>query len=174
MYIYSRMKPMALILGILLMVIGIIFLTVPDRVTEFLAIFVGAVITVFGLLRVATVAARWKVMINRGVLLTFGIILSGLGIFMLFNPNVTITLVGAIIGIFAIIMAFDRFVTANRLKGQINVVPTIISGLIHLTFGVGMIYSAIVVFSIIIILIGIYLLVSGVMILLSSFLFQDF
>ncbi len=174
MYIYSRMKPMALILGILLMVVGIIFLTVPDRVTEFMAIFVGAVITVFGLLRIATVAARWKVMLNRGVLLTFGIILSGLGIFMLFNPTVTITLVGTIIGVFAIIMAFDRFVTANRLKGQINVVPTIISGLIHLAFGVGMIYSAIVVFSVIIILIGIYLLISGIMILLSSFLFQDF
>lgn len=174
MNIYSRMQPMSIMLGVLLMVVGIIFLTVPDRVTEFLAIFVGAVITVFGLLRIATVAARWRVMLNRGVLLTFGIILSGLGIFMLFNPTVTITLVGAIIGVFAIIMAFDRFVTANRLKGQINVIPTIISGLIHLAFGVGMIYSAIVVFSIIIILIGIYLLISGVMILLSSFLFQDF
>ncbi len=174
MNIYSRMQPMSIMLGVLLMVVGIIFLAVPDRVTEFLAIFVGAVITVFGLLRIATVAARWRVMLNRGVLLTFGIILSGLGIFMLFNPTVTITLVGAIIGVFAIIMAFDRFVTANRLKGQINVVPTIISGLIHLAFGVGMIYSAIVVFSVIIILIGIYLLISGVMILLSSFLFQDF
>ncbi len=174
MYVYSRMKPMGLILGILLMVVGIIFLAVPDRVTEFLAIFVGAVITVFGLLRIVTVAARWKVMFNRGVLLTFGIFLSALGIFMLFNPTVTITLVGTIIGVFAIILAFDRFVTAKRLKGQINVVPTIISGLIHLAFGVGMIYSAIVVFSIIIILIGIYLLISGVMILLSSFLFQDF
>lgn len=174
MNLYSRMQPMSIMLGVLLMVVGIIFLTVPDRVTEFLAVFVGAVITVFGLLRIATVAARWKVMLNRGVLLTFGIILSGLGIFMLFNPTVTITLVGAIIGVFAMIMAFDRFFTANRLKGQINVVPTIISGLIHLAFGVGMIYSAIVVFSIIIILIGIYLLISGVMILLSSFLFQDF
>ncbi len=174
MYIFSKMKPMALTLGILLMVVGIIFLTVPDRVTEFMAIFVGAVITVFGLLRIVTVAARWKIMHNKGVLLAFGLILSGLGIFMLFNPTVTVTLIGAIIGAFAIIMAFDRFVTANRLKGQINVVPTMISGLIHLAFGVGMIYSAIVVFSVIIILVGIYLLISGVMILLSSFLFQDF
>jgi uncharacterized membrane protein HdeD (DUF308 family) len=174
MFIYSRMKHMSIILGVLLMVVGIIFLAIPDRVSEFMAIFVGAVITVFGLLRLATVAANWKVMLNRAVLLTFGIILTGLGLFMLFNPAVTITLVGAVIGVFALIMAFDRFITANRLKGQINVVPTIISGLIHLAFGIGMIYSAILVFSIIIILIGIYLLISGVMIMLSSFLFQDF
>ncbi|MGM0651915.1 MAG: HdeD family acid-resistance protein [Bacillota bacterium] len=165
---------MSIMIAILLMVLGIVFLTVPDRVTEFLAIFVGAVITVFGILRIATVAGRWKVMHNRGILLTFGILVSGLGIFMLFNPAVTITLVGAIIGVFAIIMAFDRFVTANRLKGQMNIVPTIISGLIHLAFGIGMIYSSIIVFSLIIVLIGIYLLVGGVMILLSSFLFQDF
>lgn len=173
MYIYSRMKHMGIILGVLTMVIGIIFLTIPDRVSEFIAIFVGVIITVFGLLRIATVAARWKVTRNRAAHLTFGIILAGLGLLMLFNPAITLTLVGAVIGIFALVMAVDRFVTANRLKGQINVVPTIISGLIHLAFGIGMLYSAIVVFSIIIMLIGIYLLISGVMILLSSFLFQD-
>jgi membrane protein HdeD len=173
MYLYSRMKHVSIMLGILLMVVSIIFLTIPDRVSEFMAIFIGAIITVFGLIRIASVVARWKETGNRAALLTFGIILAGLGLFMLFNPAITLTLVGAVIGIFALVMAFDRFVTANRLKGQINVIPTITSGLIHLAFGIGMLYSAIVFFSIIIILIGIYLLISGIMILLSSFLFQD-
>ncbi len=174
MYAYDRVKPFSLLLGILLMVIGIVFLAAPDRVAEFLAVFVGAVITVIGIFRIIMVLARWNVIINRAILLALGIILTVLGTFMLFNPDITITLVGAIIGIIAIMLAIDRFVTANRLKNTINVTPTIISGLIHLAFGIGMIYSAIVVFSIIIVLAGIYLLISGVMFALSSLFFRDF
>jgi len=173
-YAYDRVKPFSLLLGILLMVIGIVFLAAPDRVAEFLAVFVGAVITVIGIFRIIMVLARWNVIINRAILLALGIILTVLGTFMLFNPDITITLVGAIIGIIAIMLAVDRFVTANRLKNTINVTPTIISGMIHLAFGIGMIYSAIVVFSIIIVLAGIYLLISGVMFALSSLFFRDF
>jgi len=173
-YVYDRVKPFSLVLGILLMVIGIVFLAAPDRVAEFLAVFVGAVITVIGIFRIVTVAASWNVIINRGILLAFGILFTILGLFMLFNPDITITLVGAVIGILAIMMAIDRFVTANRLKKVANVTPTIISGLIHLAFGIGMVYSAIVVFSIIIVLAGIYLLISGVMFALSALFFRDF
>ncbi len=174
MYVYDRLKPMSLMLGILLMVIGIIFLAVPDRVTELLAIFVGAVITVFGIFRIITVAVRWNVLINRVLLLILGILILLAGIFMLFNPDMTITLFGAIIGLFAIMLAVDRFITANRFKRSANIMPIVISGLIHLAFGVGMIYSAIVVFSIIIVLIGIYLIIAGGMFALSALFFHDF
>lgn len=174
MTVYDKVRPFSLLLGIALTVIGIIFLAAPDRVTEFLAIFVGAVITVIGVFRIITVALGWKTILNRGLLLAFGIIMTGIGVFMLFNPEATIAMVGAIIGILAIMLAIDRFITANRLKKTTNVTPTIISGLIHLAFGMGMIYSAIVVFSIIIVLTGIYLLISGVMFALSALFFQDF
>ncbi len=174
MYAYDRIKPFSLLLGIVLMVTGIVFLAAPDRVAEFVAIFVGAVITVIGIFRIITVVMSWNVITNRGLLLGFGIILTTLGILMLFNPDITITLVGAIIGIFAIMLAIDRFMTANRLKNTANITPTVVSGLIHLGFGIGMVYSAIVVFSIIIVLAGIYLLISGVMFALSALFFQDF
>ncbi len=174
MFAYERIQPVGLIVGIVLMVIGIVFLFVPDRVTEFLAVFVGAIITVFGIFRLITVAAKWRVIAHRNLLLIFGIIILLIGLFMLFNPDVTITLVGTIIGIIAIMLGVDRFVTANKLKQTANITPTIISGVIHLAFGVGMIYSAIVIFSIIIVLIGIYLLISGVMFTLSSLFFRDF
>jgi len=174
MYVYDRIKPMGLLLGILLMVIGVVFLAVPDRVTEFLGVFVGAVVTVIGIFRITAVAVSWRVIINRGLLLIIGIIVFLAGIFMLFNPDITITIIGAIIGILAIMLAVDRFFTANRYKRSANVTPTIISGLIHLIFGIGMIYSALVVFSIIIIFIGIYLLIAGIMFTLSTLFFPDF
>ena len=174
MPVYDKVKPFSLLLGITLMVIGIIFLAAPDRVAEFLAIFVGAVITVIGVFRIITVALSWKAILNRGLLLAFGIIMTVIGVFMLFNPEITISMVGAVIGILAIFLALDRFTAANRLKKITNVTPTFISGLIHLAFGIGVIYSAIVVFSIIIVLTGIYLLISGVMFALSALFFRDF
>jgi len=174
MHAYDRVKPFGLLLGIILVALGVVFLIAPDRVAEFLAIFVGAIITVSGLFRIITVAAWWKTMANRGLMLAFGIVILALGIFMLFNPDITITIVGTIIGVFAILLAFDRFITANRLKRELNVLPTVISGLVHLVFGIGMIYSAIVVFSIIIVLIGIYLLFAGTMFILSVLFFRDF
>ncbi len=164
---------MGLLLGIILMVVGIIFISIPESVAEFLAIFTGAVIIIFGLFRIITVVQGWELTVNRALLLLFGIILSAIGFFMLFNPDAALTIIGAVIGIFAIILALDRFITANRLKGQINTLPTIISGLIHLIFGLGMIYSAVFVFSVIIILTGVYLLITGIMIALSASLFHD-
>lgn len=171
---FDRLKPMGLLVGILLIIFGVIFLAAPDRVAEFLAVFVGAVITAFGLFRIIAVIARWNLLMNRILMLTLGIILFAIGLFMLFNPEITITVIGAIIGVFAILMAIDRFITANRIKSEINILPTVISGLIHLAFGVGMIYSAIITFSIIIIIAGIYLLIAGIMIVLSTLLFHDF
>lgn len=171
---FDRIKPMGLLVGILLTIFGVIFLAAPERVAEFLAVFVGAVITAFGLFRIIVAIARWNLLFNRVLMLALGIIIFAIGLFMLFNPEITITVIGAIIGIFAILMAIDRFMTANRIKGEMNTLPTVISGLIHLAFGVGMIYSAIITFSIIIIIAGIYLLIAGIMIVLSTLLFRDF
>jgi len=170
----NRIKAVGIFLGILIMVIGTVFLVIPDKIAEFLAVFVGALITVVGILRIITVIGWWDVIINRAVRMAFGIFMLIAGIFMLFNPDVTITIVGAVIGVVAIILAADRFITANKQKNSTNITPTIISGLIHLTFGVGMIYSALVMFAIIIVLIGIYLVIAGVMFTLSALFFHDF
>lgn len=174
MYISDSLKPFGIIIGISLMILGVVFLAAPDRVAEFIAIFIGALISVIGLFRIITVLAGWRYLLNRVLILIFAILLLAAGLFMLFNPNVTIVFVGFIIGFFAILMAFDRFVTANRLKKEMNVLPTVISGLIHLLFGLGMIYSSILVFSIIIVIAGIYLLIAGIMFTLSTFYFRDY
>lgn len=171
---FGRLKPAGLLLGVILMIAGVIFLVVPDRVTEFLAIFTGALIAVFGLFRVILAIVQWNSTVNRVVILAVGILFSLIGIFMLVNPKITIAILGAIIGLFAIIIAFERFIKAYRIKEAVNTLPTVISGLIHLAFGIGMIYSAIAVFSIIIVLIGIYLMIAGIMISLSTLFFQDF
>ncbi|MBW6464424.1 MAG: DUF308 domain-containing protein [Firmicutes bacterium] len=174
MQVTYSLKPFGLLLGITLMIIGVVFLAVPERVAEFIAIFIGAIISVIGLFRIVTVFAGRRYMFNRVLMLIFGALILAAGIYILFNPNITIVFVGFIIGIFAILMALDRFVTANRLRNEINVIPTVISGLIHLAFGIGMIYSSILIFSIIIVIAGIYLFVAGIMFTLSTFYFRDY
>ncbi len=174
MFAYQRIQPAGLFIGILLMVVGLIFLFVPDRIAEFMAIFVGAVIAVFGIFRIITVLLHWNVVANRIIMLIIGLIILLVGLFMLFNPDITITLTGAIIGIIAIMLGVDRFITANKLRLKMNTTPTVISGLIHLAFGIIMLYSALAVFAVIIVLIGIYLFISGVMFTLSALFFRDF
>jgi uncharacterized membrane protein HdeD (DUF308 family) len=163
-----------MLFGLALIIIGIIFIAFPNLIAQFLAAIVGAIIVLYGLFRMITVLNSWPYLPNRIPLLIVGILLFIAGIVLLFNPDLTISIAGMIIGIFAALMATDRFITANRLKGQINVWPTVISGIIHLIFGLVMIYSAVVVFSVIIVLIGIYLLVAGIMFLLSATYFRDF
>ncbi len=163
MYIDERIRSVGLIIGILLMVIGIIFLVIPDRIAEFLAVFIGAIITVLGAFGLIMVVSNWRLLLNRALPLIIAIVMLVAGILMLSNPDITITIVGAIIGVFAILLAVERFTTAGRLRGRANITYLVVSGLIHLVFGVGMIYSAVIVFSIIIILMGIYLLIVGIM-----------
>ena len=174
MYIAGSNKSFGLVLGIILIAFGIIFLVAPDRVAEIIAILVGGLITAVGFFRLATLISRWHYISDRVYILIVSLLIFGAGLYILFNPNRAIALIGIVIGFFAIFMAIDRFITANRLKREINVLPTIITGLIHLAFGIGMIYSAVVVFSIIIVIIGIYLLLAGVMVTLSTFYFRDY
>ena len=70
---FGRLKPLGLLLGVILMIAGVIFLVVPDRVTEFLAIFTGVLIAVFGLFRVILATVQWNSTVNRVVILAMGI-----------------------------------------------------------------------------------------------------
>ncbi|MDY6827255.1 MAG: DUF308 domain-containing protein [Bacillota bacterium] len=174
MFIYERFRPTGTFFGLAMIIMGIIFIAFPGLIAQFLAAIVGAIIVLYGLFRTITVVNGWPYLPNRFPLLIVGILLFIAGIMLLFNPNLTISIAGTIIGIFAVLTATDRFITANRLKGQINVWPTVISGIIHLVFGLVMIYSAVFVFSVIIVVIGIYLLVAGIMFFLSATYFHDF
>ena len=70
---FGRLKPLGLLLGVILMIAGVIFLVVPDRVTESLAIFTGALIAGFGLFRVILATVQWNSTVNRVVILAMGI-----------------------------------------------------------------------------------------------------
>jgi uncharacterized membrane protein HdeD (DUF308 family) len=171
---FRRYRPFSLLTGAILIVLGIVFLSAPGRVAEFMAILAGAAIAAVGLLRLIVVTASWSLLVKPVMSLITGLIFLTTGILMLLNPEVTITITGAVIGIFAVLMALDRFTTAYRIKHRINILPTVISGLIHLAFGIAMIYYAFIALAAIIVLAGLYLTVAGIMSILSARVFNDF
>jgi len=170
----ERIKPLGLFLGVILMVIGIIFIAFPGQIINFLASLIGAILLVVGLVRVIAVLVNWKELKNQVLLLLFGLAVLAAGVYMIVNTQVTVTLIGIILGIFAILMAFDRFASANRRKEGTSIIPAILFGLVHLAFGIGLIYASMAMFSIVVIIYGLYFFLAGLMVVLSLLLYKDF
>ena len=175
----KKLKKLGLFLGLIFIVIGVVFFAFPDKVVEILALIIGIGILVYGGGKAFGLAFSWKSQDNSMASKIFSLVVDSalifLGIYLLINNNVTISAVGLVIGLFALLSAFDRFsVAVQRIKLKLRVMPTIIFGIIHLLFGIGMIYAAISMLSAIIMMAGLYLIVSGIMIILSTCYFFDF
>ncbi len=170
----DRIKPFGLFLGFILMILGIVFLVIPTQVVSFMATLTGAALIVTGLIRVLTVSINWKNLNNQLLLLLLGLAILGIGIYVILNTQATVTLIGIILGVFAILMALDRFLTAFKDKENRSRVPPVLFGLIHLAFGVGLIYASMAMFSLVVVLYGLYFFLVGLLVVLSLLLFKDF
>lgn len=170
----EKIKPLGLFLGLMLMIIGVVFIAIPSQIVSFIALIIGAALVVIGVVRVLFVLINWKALNNQPLLLIIGLAILGVGIYILINTQATIAIIGIVLGVFAILMALDRFVTAFKRKEEVKIMPSILFGLIHLAFGVGLIYASMSMFSIVVVLYGIYFLVAGLMIVLSLLIYKDF
>lgn len=171
---FEKIKSAGILFGLALIVAGVLFLVFPEKVITFMAYITGAVITGYGLFRGFIVAVQWKDISKRYFKLTVSLLSIALGIFIIVNTHITVAALGIVIGIFAILLAFDRFnVALLRKQAGINNTWSIASGFIHLAFGIGMFYSAFTVISVIVSIIGIYLLMAGIMVVLSTSYFFD-
>jgi len=170
----ERIKPLGMFLGVMMIILGVIFIAIPGQIINFLATLIGAILLVVGLVRVIAVFVNWKEMKNQVLLLLLGLAVVGAGIYMIVNTQVTVTIIGIILGIFAILMALDRFASAGRNKEGAGSIPAILFGLIHLAFGIGLIYASMAMLSIVVVLYGLYFFLAGLMVVLSLLLYKDF
>jgi uncharacterized membrane protein HdeD (DUF308 family) len=170
----ERIKPLGMFLGVMMIIIGVIFIAIPGQIINFLATLIGALLLVTGLVRVIALSVNWKDYQNQVLLLLFGLAVMAVGVYMIVNTQVTVTLMGIILGIFAILMAFDRFLSVSRRKEGTSIIPAIIFGFIHLAFGVGLIYASMAMLSIVVVIYGLYFLIAGLMVVLSLLLYKDF
>lgn len=174
MILISKLKHFGYILGFGLMILGAAFISMPERIVGIMTVLTGAILLLYGLFRTIFVIFRWNNAKNRVLLLILGLALMAAGSYFLLNTLATVRITGMVLGILAILLAFDRFAAAHKMHGQVNILPAVITGLIHLAFGTVLFYSSLKMFAFIIILCGIYLFASGVMVVLSLRLFNDF
>jgi len=171
----KKIKSLGVFGGIILILVGVVFLVFPQEVVEILALVVGVGILIYGAFSAIVTAIKWNNTRNRVLRIILAIFFIILGVYLLINSDVTISAVGVVIGLLAVFSAFDRFLMANeRRKEGLKFGPTCIFGLIHILFGVGMIYSSLVMISFIVMLAGIYVLIAGIMVILSTCYFFDF
>lgn len=171
---YKQLKSLGLWLGLILIGLGLVLLIWPEKIIGFIAIIIGIGVLLFGLVKGISLARNWKNSSNNIHKTALVILLLGLGIYVLVNTNVTTTAIGFCIGIFAIITALDRFsVAIERKRLGFKIGTTILFGIINLAFGVGVILSSVYVMSFVLMLVGIYLIVEGIMIIVSSRILLD-
>ena len=159
----------------ILAVLGVILIIFPEKIVGFIGLLLGIFLVITGLLRCYTLMKTWEQRgVSRGFALALAVLILVLGIFLLMNRSIAVAFISVVIGVFAVVSAADRYsVMRARRELDMPVASTVISGLIHLLFGIGMITMPLFGASLIIIVTGLYLIVAGVMVLLSSCIFFD-
>ncbi len=174
MFGVSRLKRLGYFLGIALMILGAAFIAKPDQIVGLITILVGAALLLLGLFRSLAVFFKWDTLKNRVLPLSVGLILMAAGLYVLLNTRATIHITGIVLGVLAILLAAERFGFAWKTRGRADITPAVLFGVIHLAFGIGLIYASLQMFSIIVVLYGVYLFAAGLMVVLSLRLFNDF
>ena len=174
MDIIKKLKSFGIVFGIIAIVIGALLAFRPVQTEMVLNTAVGAGLLVMGVVKIIQELMSRKEMERSGLYLILPVLMVILGIYILINPGMTMFTIGMSIALFAFIMAVDRFAAANgRRKNGLDFKGAVIEGVIHLLFGIFMCYNAVEVVLAITIVTGIYLILVGIMIIVSSIYLKD-
>ena len=169
----SLFKKFGVISGLILIAVGILFYVYKTEVTEFLAVIIGLAVLIIGVYNIVYAAVTWKSS-NRLPALLVGILLAAVGAYLILNNEVTIFIIGVSIGVIAFLAGIDRFRSAYRLiRAKLGGGYAILSGCVQIIFGVLMCIVPGYGVSVLVMLMGVYLIVSGLMILISCLKFHD-
>lgn len=174
MDLFKQMKAMAIVLGIIMAAMGIILLVYPETVINILATAIGALVTAYGGFRTISSIVRRREIPQPALRIALSALLLVCGFYILFNTSITISFISVVIGLFAVILALDRFSTAmSRKKEGLKIGSAVGFGLLHLLFGAAMICMPLMGTSALVMLAGCYLLIGGIAILASACYFRD-
>ena len=166
----GKFKSLGIFGGVILLALGVVFIVFSEQVTEIMGMLVGLGILFIGIARLLQVLSHSPADVvthKTGRVILSGIMIC-IGAYLLINGKVAISFVGVIIGIVAFAAGVDRFIVANeRRKMGLPRGLTILSGVIHILFGLLMIYAAVQVVNMLVIFSGIYLIAAGVMMIIS-------
>ncbi|MBR6444127.1 MAG: DUF308 domain-containing protein, partial [Firmicutes bacterium] len=174
---FKKLKSLGIFAGLILMAVGILFLIFNKQVAELLGVFVGLGILLVGVIRliITLKGSPGETQKNKVVRIIVSVIMIGLGLFLLIDNQAATSLIGLVIGIIAFAAAFDRFMVAS-MRGRLGLPIgfTIFFGILHLIFGVFMIYASLEMIAMMVVITGIYMIFAGVTIIISAGFLGDF
>ncbi len=169
MDITSTFKKFGVILGILIVLFGLSIFIWPVKVLSIIEIVIGAAFLLAGVAGVIKVARDSNIVSGKAVKILPGILLIFLSISILVFPFSTLYMVGILIGIFALLSSFQQFVLAKVAKTTgASMTPFIVMGVVNLLFSVGMFMASISMMSFMLMFMGAYAVIYGVMLIFSS------
>lgn len=167
-------KKFGILSGIVLAAAGVVCYVFERQVVAFfgvaagLSLFVaGAYFTIFALIM------RKKGNMSVSKLIT-GILLLVCGIYLMSHSDLMVRMTGVFIGVFAFLAGIDRFAVAwSRMRTGSGRNKNILFGLIHMIFGISMCVIPTWGVDMLVKFTGFYLIVSGIMVLVSTIKYHD-
>ena len=174
MFNLHRLKSMGTFFGGLIAAIGIFFLGWPEIVVHFLAGVIGLSACAAGIYMAIASRYRYNQTPYTRTKMVLGIIFFILGILITINPNLTVTVAGLFVGFLAFLSAAERIYTGlTRRRMGLKYGANMIFALIHGLFGLLMFYAAMKAFSLIVMMAGVYLLIAGGLMIISTAYLRD-
>jgi len=172
---FRQYKAVGIIAGIIAALLGIFMLAKPVLFEEVFNWIVGAVLLIAGAIKIINTLVKRNEIKYFGPNIIAGIAFVALGLFVIVYNGAIIFIIGITIGIFAFILAFDRFMmVAERKQMGLPWGQTLLFGIIHFIFGCLFVYQSFAAVTALVMVAGIYMIVTGIMFIISSIKFTDF
>lgn len=173
--INEYIKKMGMFSGIVLIALGILLYVCKFLIVDFFTAAVGITVLAAGVYKAAEAMMIRKKQMPYVWIAVSSVIFIIAGVYLLLNPMATIRIIGVFIGVFAFTSGFDRFKMASVRKNiELNYSVTLITGIIHMIFGVIMCIAPGYGMNVLVMIAGLYMIISGIMILMSAVWFGDF
>lgn len=155
--------------GVIVSLTGVLFLSLSDEVARTLVFLAGITSLLSGAFVIFETSLNYKQGSFKFIRLILGAFISAIGIFMIFNSDVTMIMIGYFLGILAMAAAVERFLIAyqRKLNSQ-KYGAMIIYGLINIIFSILILFTARLALPLIVMIIGVYLLVSGALVIAGT------
>ncbi len=161
---FSRTKPIVLITGLVMTILGIVILVHPLTAIVTLIRIMGIVLAAYGVFNIASAIVRGDPLRNSPGELALGAITLIPGAIMIINPSGLVTVAWTFVGVIILVTGVLDIMEAGDFRRQRNPLslPATASGVITVLLGLGVIFAPLASASIGMLLAAIALIVDGI------------
>lgn len=170
----QKLKSFGIFMGIILIVAGVLFIVFDRQIADIIAFLIGGAMVIAGVIRMVQAIRLEAPMRNKTAKIIVAAIMIAAGLFLIIDHNAAMSLIGLVVGVFSFFCAFDRFSVAVQRKrmGQPSGM-TVLFGILDVLLGIFIIVASFNLVEFLVTFTGIYLLIEGIMIVISAGYLKD-